>query len=208
MRQAGPAMERGPRLLTVEQWAELDEDVEGELVDGILEEEELATFLHEMVVAWLLGVLRPWALARRGFAVGAEAKLAVGPRRGRKPDVSVFLGSSKPRLEDSLARVAPHLVIEVVSPRPRDARRDRVEKIGDYAALGARYYWLVDPQVRSLEVLRLGPRRRYQHVLDVSGSRIERVPGCEGLVLDLDALWAEIDAVARGRRAKGRSAAR
>jgi hypothetical protein len=31
------------------------------------------------------------------------------------------------------------------------------------------------------------------HALDVTEGLIEIVPGCEGLRLDLDALWAEMD---------------
>jgi hypothetical protein len=46
-------MLRQPKPMTVEEWGELDEDIEGELVDGVLEEEEVATFLHEIVVMWL-----------------------------------------------------------------------------------------------------------------------------------------------------------
>src|SRR5512147_191987 len=35
------------KRLPLEEWADLDEDVEGELVDGALEEEEVPSFLHE-----------------------------------------------------------------------------------------------------------------------------------------------------------------
>src|SRR6266404_2032173 len=124
-----------PRLkqMTLKEWGNLDEDIEGELVDGVLEEEEMATFLHEIVVMWLAQALRSWARRRHGYVAGSEAKVAVGPRRGRKPDLSVYLRGKAPALADTLVRTPPHLVVEVVSPRPRDARRDRVEKIRDYA---------------------------------------------------------------------------
>ncbi len=91
---AGPA-----RAMTLEEWAALDEEVEGELVDGILEDEEMPTFLHEIVVAWLIRTLHTWARRRRGLVASSETKIAVGPRRGRKPDLSVYLpgGSAPPR---------------------------------------------------------------------------------------------------------------
>ena len=135
------------KIMTLQEWSELDEDVEGELVDGVLEEEEMATFLHELVVMWLARILGTWARRRQGFVAGSEAKIAVGPRRGRKPDLSVYLRGRAPALTDALVRTPPHIVVEVVSPRPSDARRDRVEKISDYARAGIRYYWILDPQL-------------------------------------------------------------
>jgi len=195
MARTAVAPERA-KLMTLEEWAALDEDIEGELVDGVLEEEELPNFLHELVVSWLIATLRPWARRRSGFVVGSEAKIAVGPRRGRKPDLSVFLPPSLPALSDSLARMPPHLVVEIASPRPRDVRRDRIEKVADYARAGVRYYCIVDPQLRSLEVYELGSDHRYTVALSAADGRV-RVPGCPGLVLDLSALWGEVDEAER-----------
>jgi len=182
--------------MTLAEWAALDEDIEGELVDGVLEEEEMPSVLHEAVVLWLGAILRSWVCRRRGLATGSETKLAVGPRRGRKPDLSVFLPPALPAPSDTLVRVPAYVVVEVASPRPRDVRRDRVEKLADYARVGVRYYWLVDPQLRSLEVYELGRDRRYAVALSAAHGRV-RVPGCPGLVLDLGALWDEIDEAER-----------
>ncbi|TMA68682.1 MAG: Uma2 family endonuclease [Deltaproteobacteria bacterium] len=182
--------------MTLAEWAALDDDVEGELVDGVLEDEEMSTVLHEAVVVWLSALLHSWARRRRGLVTGSETKLAVGPRGGRKPDLSVFLPPALPAPSDTLVRVPAHVVVEVTSPRPRDVRRDRVEKLADYARVGVRYYWLVDRQLRSLEVYELGRDRRYAVALSAAHGRV-RVPGCPGLVLDLGALWDEIDEAER-----------
>jgi Uma2 family endonuclease len=178
--------------MTLEEWAALDDDIEGELVDGVLEEEEMPTHLHELVVTWLLVVLHQWARRRGGRVTGSETKIAVAAGRGRKPDVSVYVRGRQPALGDTIVKVAPHVVIEVTSPRPRDIRRDRIDKQVDYARAGARYYWILDPQLRTLEIFELGRNRRYSVARVASGGTI-RVPGCPGLALDLDALWREID---------------
>ena len=188
-----------PPLMTLEEWADLDDEVEGELVDGVLEEEEMPSFLHEMIVSWLIVTLHGWARRRGGRVAASEAKIAVGPRRGRKPDVSVYVRNQMPELGDRLITVAPYLVVEVTSPRPRDTRRDRVDKLGDYARAGIRYYWILDPQLRSLEVFERGRKGRYAVALTVATGHT-RIPGCPGLVVDLDALWREVDEAMRGRR--------
>ena len=88
--------------------------------------------------------------------------------------------------------IPPDLMVEVVSPTPRDGRRDRVKKLREYAKLGVRWYWIVDPRLRSLEVLRLGDDGHYANVVSAAEGMIE-VPSCEGLAIDLDALWSEVD---------------
>ncbi|KYF66442.1 Uma2 family endonuclease [Sorangium cellulosum] len=185
---------REPARITLEAWADLDEDEAGELVGGRIEEEEVPSVLHEAVVAWLMRVLGVWAAPRGGRVFGSELKLGMrAQERGRKPDVSMYLpGAQLPARASPMATRPPSAVIEVISPRPRDARRDRIEKLGEYARFGVRYYWILDPQVRGLEIFELGQDGRYAVALSASeGGHV--VPGCEGLTLDLDALWRELD---------------
>lgn len=181
-----------PREMTVEEWADLGDDVDGELVDGRLVEEEVVDFGHEGVVAFLLATIRPWARARGGQIFGSEAKLAISARRGRKPDLSVYLPErGVPTAKDTLARVPPAITIEVVTgERARDRRRDRVEKVHDYASIGVASYWLVDPAGRTLEVLTLDADGRYVIALSESAGA-HAIPASDGLVIDLDAMWRE-----------------
>ena len=179
--------------LSLEEWFALPEDEPGELVEGRLEEEEVPDYLHELLVMLLGRLLGDWIFPQGGLVAGSEAKFAVGSGRGRKPDLTVYLPGSRRPPARGVIRVPPDIAIEVVSPTPRDGRRDRVEKLADYAAFGVAWYWLLDPQLRSLEVLELDAQGRYLHALGATTGRLEKIPGCEGLTLDLDVLWAAID---------------
>jgi Uma2 family endonuclease len=79
-----------------------------------------------------------------------------------------------------------------VTPTPRDERRDRIEKMAEYALFGVRDYWLLDPALGSLEIFQRNAAGNYTKVVGATSGRIEPVPGCEGLVIDLDALWTDL----------------
>jgi Uma2 family endonuclease len=182
------------RPITFAEWANLPEDEPGELVDGRLEEEEVPDAIHELGVSWLIALLRSW-LGGQGFVLGSGVKLAVSSSRGRKADVVVFFpGRAAPARRGPL-RDPPDLLIEVVTPTPRDERRDRLEKMNEYASFGVKNYWLLDPALGTFEVFLLEDGR-YTKALGLTAGRIAEVPGCPGLTLDLDALWAELERLA------------
>ena len=190
--------QRQSAVLSVDEWFGLPEDEPGELVDGILVEEEVPDVAHELIVTWVTALLRVWLRGRGGLVLGSGAKLKVGEGRGRMPDASAYLpGGAKPPLRGPV-EVPPDIAIEVVSVTPKDMRRDRIEKMSDYADFRIRFYWLIDPVARLLEVYELEDGGLYRRALGVSGGRVESVPGCPGLVLDLEELWAELDALEQG----------
>jgi Uma2 family endonuclease len=178
--------------LSLAEWFALAEDERGELVDGRLVEEEVPNYVHEILVILLGSLLRGWFAPRGGFVGGSEAKLAVGPKQGRKPDLTVYLAGTPLPPPSGVIKQPPDIAVEIVSPTPRDGRRDRVEKVAEYAVFGVRYYWIVDPQLRSLEILGRSPQGRYEHLLGATEGKIE-IPGSDGFVLDLDAVWAEVE---------------
>lgn len=194
----GPAQsetaEHGARRMSVTEWENLPEEDIGELQRGVLVEDEMPSYVHEAVVAWLMGVLLPWSRAHGARVIGSGLKYALANDTGRMPDLSVFLrGSARPPVRGAM-RSPPSIAVEVVSATPADARRDRIIKLSEYAAFGVAWYWIVDPELRSFEVLERDTLGKYVHVVSVTGGSIEQIPGCDGLAIDVDALWRELDA--------------
>jgi Uma2 family endonuclease len=181
-----------PRV-TFAEWTSLPEDEPGELVDGRLVEEEGPDAVHEVIVAWVIRVLGGWLIPQGGLVLGSEAKYAVSAVSGRKPDASAYMPRSRKPPRRGTLHAPPDIMVEVVSPTPRDARRDRVEKLHEYASFGVRWYWIIDPQERTLELLELGTDRRYVHARSAADGIVGSIPGLEGLSLDLDALWSEVE---------------
>ncbi|MGA9520189.1 MAG: Uma2 family endonuclease [Myxococcaceae bacterium] len=184
--------EVGLSRMSLEDWVALEDDTQGEFVDGWLVEEEVGSYLHELIVAALIQRLRAWALSRGGSVVGSNLKFVLSAERGRKPDVSVFFPGRLPERDATVIRVPPDIAIEVVSPSPGDQRRDRVHKSAEYAAFGVHSFWLIDARSRTLEIFELGVDGRYTRVSAATEGEID-VPGCEGLRLDLTEIWAEVD---------------
>ena len=179
------------RLWTIEDWEALDEDDDRELVDGALVESEMVDFVHESVVALLLVWLDAYFRPRGGRAFASGLKYVVSARRGRIPDLSVF--AKLPSRRPGAVRKPADILVEVVSPTPADQRRDRIAKVADYAAFGARQYWIVDPTARTLEVYELLDGR-YLRVAGASEG-VVAIPGFDELTIDLDALWSELDSL-------------
>ena len=179
------------RELSAEEWLALEEDEPGEWVDGHLVEEEVPDSTHELIVSWLIWSLREW-LGGRGFVFGSELKVLTAQTRGRKPDLAIILPGSKAPPRTGPLREPPDILVEIVTPTPRDERRDRVEKMAEYARFGVSYYWLVDPALTAFEIFERTPQGNYQKLVGVTGGRIDAVPGCPGLKIDVDALWAEL----------------
>lgn len=185
-------------LMTFEAWANLEEDAPGEFVDGQLVEEEVPSHLHESVVSWLTWTMYGWA-SPRGYPVfGSEHKLrvahSVAHSVGRKPDLCMYAKGTRLR-NAAFSAEPPLLIVEVMSRSPRDIKRDRIEKRQEYAKFGVKHYWLVDPDARIFEFYILGPNGRWIEAADSASEGQVEIPGFDGLILNLDELWQQVDAI-------------
>jgi Uma2 family endonuclease len=127
-----------------------------ELQYGVVREPPAPYYSHQLIVTNLTASLNPYVRAAglgRLCVSPVDVVLDAAKALVVQPDV-VFV--STPRLGIIRNQIwgAPDLVVEVLSPGT--SRRDRTTKLRWYRAYGVRECWLVDPEDRSVEVIRFG----------------------------------------------------
>jgi Uma2 family endonuclease len=70
------------------------------------------------------------------------------------PDLAFVTAGRERIITDRGLIDAPDLVVEVVSPGATNSERDRQLKRQLYSVRGVREYWIVDPQLRTIEIYR------------------------------------------------------
>jgi Uma2 family endonuclease len=167
-----PAVEY-PKGISYEEFlATVDESTHAEWVDGEVVLMTPPSDEHARISLFLAAVIEGWIeLSGAGGTVRHAPYEMKLPITARQPDV-LWAGPDKDaRVTRRGLQGAADLVIEVVSPESRT--RDRREKFIEYAQVGVREYWLVDPMRSTCEVYRLQKDGVYELFQDGSGSRVE-----------------------------------
>jgi len=131
-----------------------------EFVDGNVEVLAMPTLTHQLIVAFLFRLISDFVSSRKlGLTVIGPLRIRLRPRLIREPDINVMLKENAARAGEEFWEGAD-LVVEVVSKDDKSRRRDLKEKRDDYAQAGVREYWIVDPQLERITVLKLN-RKTY-----------------------------------------------
>jgi Uma2 family endonuclease len=97
------------------------------------------------------------------LSLGMRVRLQKGARpRFRAPDV-LYMRAEHARRRHEKFWDGADLVMEVVSPDPKDRKRDLEVKPGEYARAGISEYWIIDPHRRYIRVLTLEGRSYKLH---------------------------------------------
>jgi Uma2 family endonuclease len=158
-----------------------------ELVDGGLYVSPRPAIPHAVATAELFGELTdPFGKGGWRLLFAPELHLGedvlvpdlAGRRRARMPRAPHTVGGT----------LAPDWLCEVLSPSTRAL--DRKVKLPVYARVGVRHVWLVDPDARTLEVLRL-EAAHYLPLATYEGQASVRAEPFEALTWELNLLWEE-----------------
>ena len=142
------------KTVTYEEWLRTPEvtDAIEEVVNGEIRIMPPAKWKHALIVARLNAALVAQLDIGRIYVLAGGFDLIIrkAPLTARVPDLAVFEAATLVE-RDGRAHSAPQLVVEVLSPA--NTRREREEKLADYAEMGVPEVWVISPEARTVEVL-------------------------------------------------------
>jgi len=123
-----------------------------EFTDGFLEPLPMPTDRHQCILQFLFLAFLHFLKPRGGKVHFPPLRLRIRPGKFREPDLLLLLLASDPRRQNRFWTGAD-LALEIVSPEKPE--RDLVQKRVDYAEAQVPEYWIVNPQMETITVLRL-----------------------------------------------------
>ena len=190
-----PAWEAAYMLPVQGSWSEEDflkfhTNRMAELVDGRLEILPMPTWLHQLILDFLLDRIKEHL---RKTQVGGKVLMAPLPTRLfartiREPDLLYVQPEHLPKN----VRGYPDkidLAVEIVSSGTEARQRDYVDKRADYAKAGVREYWIVDPDELLVTVLTLSGTE-YNVAQECHPGDNARSLLLPGLEVSVDQIWA------------------
>ena len=158
-----------------------------ELLDGELFVTPAPAPRHQIILANLVRALDGYVRSRRlGMVLFAPLDVIFADTVVAEPDL-VYLDNARMSLISHRGiEGAPALLAEVLSPST--SRTDRSVKFALYARYQVPFYWIVDPEARTLEAYRL-EGASYVLAMRASGATPCGPPPFEDLGLVAESLW-------------------
>jgi Uma2 family endonuclease len=176
---------RRPRR-TLDEFLALPEDTRAEFIGGEILVSPSPDPRHQGIVGELHLALRGWADRGRGARVYfAPFDLHLATGDVVQPDLLVLPPPPAGGYRQPV-RATPLLVVEVLSPSSHE--RDLFLKRDLYARAGVPECWIVDPEARAVEVMRLAGSRYEPAGWFTEGTRLAS-PTLQGLALEVADLF-------------------
>ena len=158
-----------------------------ELIDGELFLMPSPTPKHQMIIGQLFGILSDFMESRDvGQVFVSPLDVVLSEYDVFQPDV-LFISKNRSHIIGDLnIQRAPDLVIEVLMPSSED--RDRGIKLKQYLRYGVREYWIIDPQDKTLEVLRASDTE-FETVRVYPEGTTATSPVLEGIQVEVEKLF-------------------
>lgn len=154
-----PALDTPPRTVYAADspidfavWLRLGENLDTELVHGVMIPRMAAQYPHEWIFAWFFALLRAYTRnLELGVVLGSRTAVKINEFNGRLPDILFVRAGNTDIIQRDAIYGVPDLVIEIVSPN--DWPSDLIPLETEYRTLGVPEIVFIDPQKRQVRVV-------------------------------------------------------
>jgi Uma2 family endonuclease len=178
-----------PTKMTARQFLQLGEDPAGirlELVNGEVAVSPSPTPKHSYAEKVLSVVLFQYIKAKRLGQLFGDVDTIFGQYDVRRPDLIFFRTDRLHLIGEKAMEGPPDLCVEILSPSSRLI--DRRDKFLQYAKGKVPFYWIVDPDERTIEGFKL-TRGAYRPTSSGKNDDVIAPPPFPDLSIDLSELW-------------------
>lgn len=160
-----------------------------ELSDGNVEVSPMPTDFHQLILGRLFAVLFAFVNTHKlGHVRFAPLPARLWPGKVREPDLLFMSAAHAERIRKYWG--VPDLAVEILSEGTE--KRDRDIKREEYAQAGIPEYWIIDPDAKTVELLRLNRETElYDLAAQLTESDTLTSPTFPGFSLALTELFAE-----------------
>jgi Uma2 family endonuclease len=157
-----------------------------EIIEGELFVSPSPNTEHQWASGDLFGEMRNHVRGNNlGVVLSAPIDVKLSEHNFVVPDIAFVSLDRVQIISKQYINGAPDLMVEIISPSSK--RRDRVRKAALYAMASVREYWIVDPEMKTVDVFRL-QSGRYERIPVVDG--IARSEVLAGFEIDVARLFA------------------
>jgi Uma2 family endonuclease len=175
--------------MTADQFLQLGEDPEGvrlELVNGEVVVSPSPVPDHAYVVTKIGYLIEHYNLENDLGELYHDVDTIIDRFTVRRPDVLFFFKHRINFVGKKAMEGPPDLAIEVLSPSNADV--DRTDKFAEYRDAGVANYWIIDPELRTIEAWRLDAGQ-YVTAGRGQGTAVINLPPFPDLEIPLSKLW-------------------
>ena len=128
-----------------------NEDIDCELINGVLVIHSPASLEHELIFKFLLNLLDLYVQQQKlGVIIGSRFTMNLSDKWGPEPDIMFIDETQEEKLRDTYLEGPATVVIEILSPSTRDD--DLEKKIPYYIESGVKEAWIIDPKEQTVTI--------------------------------------------------------
>ena len=175
--------------MTAQQFLELGEDPVGvrlELVNGEIAVSPSPVPEHSYTEKMLSVILGQHIRQHKLGRLYGDVDTIFGYHDVRRPDLLYFSKDRVHLIGKKAMEGMPNLAVEILSPS--STKIDRKDKFKQYERAGVAYYWIVDPEEKTIEAYKL-VRGKYRPAGGGKKKEVISLPPFEDLEIPLGELW-------------------